>query len=35
MLQYKLNELNDIMSKFEKGQNITNIAKEISVELDR
>ena len=34
ILQYQFNELDKIMSKLEKGQNITKTAEEISVELD-
>ena len=34
MLQYQFNELDDRMSKFEKGQTITNTAEETAVELD-
>ena len=34
MQQYQFNELDDIISKFEKGQNITKSAEETAVELD-
>ena len=35
MLQYQFNELDDRISKIEKGQNITKTAEETAVELDR
>ena len=34
ILQYQFNELNDRISKLEKGQNITKTAEETDVELD-
>ena len=34
MLQYQFNELDDRMSKLEKGQNVTNSAEEPAIELD-
>ena len=34
-LQYQFNDLDDRMSKLEKGQNITKTAEETAVELDR
>ena len=34
MQQYQFNKLDDIMSKLEKGQNITKSAEETAVELD-
>ena len=34
MLQYQFNELDDIMSKLEKGQNITKTVEETDVEID-
>ena len=34
MLYYQFNELEYIMSKIEKGHNITNIAEETDMELD-
>ena len=35
ILQYQFNELDDRMSKLEKGQNINKTAEETAVELDR
>ena len=34
MLQYQFNELDNRISKLEKGQNITKTAEETAVELD-